>query len=92
MSPEVQSGPDATSSNLVQGALQINQPRIFEQLGQPREYMDSLKGFQAVLGHGAKARITRSHEFEVGALEVTIRGEHFGTEANGNMVARLHLE
>ncbi|CAE7305192.1 UGT80B1, partial [Symbiodinium pilosum] len=59
----VQSGPDATSSNLVQGALQINQPRIFE--------------------------ITRSHEFEVGALEVTIRGEHFGTEANGNMVVQL---
>ena len=32
-------------------------------------------------------RITRSHEFEVGALDVTIEGQHFGTQANGNMVA-----
>eukprot|EP00439_Symbiodinium_sp_Y106_P036321 s1766_g4.t1 len=59
----VQSGPDATSTNIVERALQINQPRIFQ--------------------------ITRSHEFEVGALEVTIQGEHFGTEANGNMVVQL---
>ena len=37
----------------------------------------------------ARTRITRSHEFEVGALEVTIQGEHFGTEANGNMAPCL---
>ncbi|CAE7884307.1 unnamed protein product, partial [Symbiodinium microadriaticum] len=59
----VQSGPDATSANINEGGLQVNQPRI-----------DS---------------ITRSHEFEVGALDVTIEGEHFGTQANGNMVVQL---
>ncbi|CAE7443664.1 sapA [Symbiodinium natans] len=59
----VQSGPNATSTNIVEGALQINQPRILQ--------------------------ITRSHEFEVGALDVTIEGQHFGTQANGNMVVQL---
>lgn len=31
-------------------------------------------------------RIERSHEFEVGALQLIITGEHFGTRDNGNMV------
>ena len=33
-----------------------------------------------------RARIERSHEFEVGALQLIITGEHFGTRDNGNMV------
>ena len=31
------------------------------------------------------ARVTRSHEFEVGALKVIVEGSDFGTKDNGNM-------
>lgn len=61
---------------------------VFVQTGQDQISQNLLAG-GLTIKNPVITRIERSHEFEVGELQIIVEGENFGTKDNGNMVCSL---